>query len=312
MPAACIERGFYLNGRVLERAAAVIVHSPWCVEQVRSRFPHHVDKMSVVPPGATALDPSPEERRAIRARLGMPPDALVIASLGRIHPTKMNAETIAAFAPLAREIPGALLVFAGKEDDQGEARRTATELGLGHRVRFLGHHPADVAADLAAIADIGVCLRRPPTGGETSAALIGPPPPGRADDRLGRGPVLLLPRLGGPQASHGDRRAGRADPGGARARRGPAAARGPGPRGVALRPAEPHVVGRGRLVRGDHRAGRRGTDPAPGRRDHGDAGPAVCHLAGTAPGRIVRRAGRRAGSPGRPVHRTYPLPQLAR
>ena len=46
------------------------------------------------------------------------------------------------------------------------------ELGLQHRVRFLGHRQADVAADLAAIADIGVCLRRPPTGGETPAALM--------------------------------------------------------------------------------------------------------------------------------------------
>ena len=46
------------------------------------------------------------------------------------------------------------------------------ELGLRHRVRFLGHHQADVAADLAAIADIGVCLRRPPTGGETPVALL--------------------------------------------------------------------------------------------------------------------------------------------
>ena len=45
------------------------------------------------------------------------------------------------------------------------------ELGLQHRVRFLGHYPEDLA-DLAAIADIGVCLRRPPTNGETSAALM--------------------------------------------------------------------------------------------------------------------------------------------
>ena len=172
MPAACIERGIYLNGRILQRATAVVVHSPWCVGQVRSRFPNHVDKISVVASGATALDPSPQERSEIRARFGMPPDALIVASVGRIHPTKMNAETIAAFAPLAREIPGALLAFAGKEDDQGQARRKAMELGLRHRVRFLGHRQADVAADLAAIADIGVCLRRPPTGGETPAGLL--------------------------------------------------------------------------------------------------------------------------------------------
>ena len=172
MPAACVKRGNYLNGRILEQATAVVVHSPWCVEQVRSRFPDHVDKISVVASGATALDPSAEERKAIRARFGMPPEALIIASVGRMHPTRMNAETIAAFAPLARAIPEALLIFAGTEHDNGEARRKAMELGLQHRVRFLGHHPADVLADMAAIADIGVCLRRPPTNGETSAALM--------------------------------------------------------------------------------------------------------------------------------------------
>ncbi len=84
----------------------------------------------------------------------------------------MNAETIAAFAPLAGADPSALLIFVGHELDSGAARRTAAELGLGHRVRFLGCHPADVAADLAAIADIGVCLHRPRTGGESPAGLM--------------------------------------------------------------------------------------------------------------------------------------------
>ena len=172
MPEACTQQGYHLNGRIFEQATAVIVHSPWSAEQVRSRFPAHLGKTFVVAFGATALDPSPEQRRAIRARFEMPQEALIIASLGLLHASKMNAETIAAFAPLARAIPEALLIFVGNELDNGEARRKVMELGLQHRVRFLGHHPAEVLADLAAIADIGVCLRRPPTNGETSAALM--------------------------------------------------------------------------------------------------------------------------------------------
>ncbi len=172
MPGAYIQQGYYLNGRIFEQATAVIVHSPWCVEQVRSRFPAHLGKTSVVAFGATALDPSPDQRSAIRSRFEIPPKALIIASLGPLHSSKMNSETIAAFAPLARAIPEALLIFVGQEIDNGEARRKVMELDLQHRVRFLGHHPADVLADLAAIADIGVCLRRPPTNGETSAALM--------------------------------------------------------------------------------------------------------------------------------------------
>ncbi|HKM52065.1 MAG TPA: glycosyltransferase [Isosphaeraceae bacterium] len=171
MKGACIQQGYHLNGRIFEQAAAVIVHSPWCAEQVRSRFPAHLGKMTVVPFGATTLDPSPDQRKAIRARFEMPPEALIIASLGLLHTAKMNVETIAGFAPLARAIPEALLIFVGNEIDNGEARREVMELGLQRRVRFLGHYPDDLA-DLAAIADIGVCLRRPPTNGETSAALM--------------------------------------------------------------------------------------------------------------------------------------------
>ena len=171
IPLACIERGYHLNGRIFEQATSVIVHSPWCVEQVRNRCPAHLDKTAVVAFGATAVDPSPEQCRAIRARFEMPQDALIIASLGLVQPSKMNAETIAAFAPIFRAFPESLLIFVGAEVDSAEARRRVMELGLQHRVRFLGHYPGDLA-DLAAITDIGVCLRRPPTHGETSASLM--------------------------------------------------------------------------------------------------------------------------------------------
>jgi glycosyltransferase involved in cell wall biosynthesis len=171
MLAACIPRGYHVNGRIFESANAVIVHSPWCIEQVRNRFPKHLDKTFLVAFGATAVDPSLEQRRALRARLQLPSNALIVASLGLIHPAKMNADTITSFAPLAADIPEALLIFAGNELDFGEARRKVDELGLQRRVRFLGHYPGDLA-ELASVVDIGVCLRRPPTFGETSAALI--------------------------------------------------------------------------------------------------------------------------------------------
>ena len=157
---------------LVEQATAVIVHSPWCDEQARSRFPACLGKISVVAFGATALDPSPEERLAIRARFGLPQDALIIANLGQVHSANMNAETVAAFAPLARAIPEALLIFVGAENDNGDGRRAVLELGFQHRVRFLGRQPADVQADLAAITDIGVFMPRPSTYGGTSGALM--------------------------------------------------------------------------------------------------------------------------------------------
>ena len=100
----------------------------------------------------------------------------MLTSIGQIHSTKLNAESIVAFAELARRRPDALFLFVGDfvgdERDVGESRRTVERLGLARQVRFLGHYPADQMADFGAISDIGVCLRRPPTNGETSAALL--------------------------------------------------------------------------------------------------------------------------------------------
>ena len=99
----------------------------------------------------------------------------------------MNAETVAAFAPLARALPEALLIFVGNEMDSGEARRAVMELNLQQRARFLGDQPADVISELAAIADIGICLRRPPTNGETSGTLMA---------LLGRGVPTIVSDVG--------------------------------------------------------------------------------------------------------------------
>jgi glycosyltransferase involved in cell wall biosynthesis len=102
----------------------------------------------------------------------LPTDALIVASFGIIHPSKGNAEAVEAFAAMARAVPGSLLVFVGEEADDGLARRRAEALGLSGRVRFLGR--ADDARFLALVkaADVGVSLRRPPTNGETSGALL--------------------------------------------------------------------------------------------------------------------------------------------
>ena len=74
--------------------------------------------------------------------------------------------------PVARSDPSALFVFAGEEADGGVVRRHAEGLGLSNRVRFLGRQSLSDFNDLIAATDLGVNLRRPPTSGETSAALL--------------------------------------------------------------------------------------------------------------------------------------------
>ena len=169
---AYAKRGLILNKRVFESSRRVIVHSPWCVDQARRLYPDHAGKVALIPHGIAVATRTPEERAAIRARFGLPEDALIVASFGILTKDKMNLEAIAAFAAVADEVPGALFVLVGRDLEGGEARRMAIELGVEDRVRFLGHQPDDAFADLVAAADLGLSLRRPPTYGETSGALL--------------------------------------------------------------------------------------------------------------------------------------------
>jgi glycosyltransferase involved in cell wall biosynthesis len=115
---------------------------------------------------------TPEERAAIRDRFGLPRDALIVSSFGFIQPDKLVDEVLDAFRPVAEADGSAWFVCVGDECDGGAARRQVRALGLSDRVRFLGRRPAADYADLIAATDLGVNLRRPPTNGETSAALL--------------------------------------------------------------------------------------------------------------------------------------------
>lgn len=170
---ACVRRRLFLNRRVLEAAQAVIVHSPWCRERVQQRYPELVSKVHVVPMGATPRHLSPERRAATRARFGLPTDALILGSFGHLTRDKLNVEAIRAYAALAGELAGdARMIFVGKDWESGLARSEAFRLGVEQRIRFLGPQGDDDFADLIAAVDLGIALRRPPTFGETSAALL--------------------------------------------------------------------------------------------------------------------------------------------
>lgn len=170
--AACSRHDVFLNQSVFDHANRVIVHSPWCLDQARKIVPEHADRVEILSMGANARAVTSEERAAIRARFGLADDALIFASFGILHDLKMNLETITAFAPLASAIERSLLLFVGQDLTQGAAERRVEELGLTGRVGFLSHQKDTDFEDLIAATDVGVCLRRPPTNGETSAALL--------------------------------------------------------------------------------------------------------------------------------------------
>ena len=168
----CANKGWYLNRTIMKHSLGVIVHSPWCEEQIQKTSPGDASKVSVIPHGIHARAVSQESRDQVRARFGIPSDALVFASFGFVHPEKMNPQALDAFAELATTHEKAVFLFVGEDADGGAVRRHADQLQLKNRVRFLGRQPAGCFSDLITITDIGLNLRMPPTNGETSGALL--------------------------------------------------------------------------------------------------------------------------------------------
>jgi glycosyltransferase involved in cell wall biosynthesis len=122
-----------------------------------------------------------EQRRATRVEHGIPDDALVVIQIGSINHHKANVEAIQASAQAGLE--NAVFVFAGLEFDRGAARREAERCGLN--ALFLG--PVRDINEVCSMADIGISLRRPPSNGETSAALF---------DLLGAGVPTIVSDVG--------------------------------------------------------------------------------------------------------------------
>jgi len=93
----------------------------------------------VVPPGVdhtrfTPLDAT--ERRAARARFGLPDDALVVAAVSRLVPRKGFDTLIRAAARLGSTHPDLLVAITGGGRDRGRLERLARSTGAP--IRFLG------------------------------------------------------------------------------------------------------------------------------------------------------------------------------
>jgi glycosyltransferase involved in cell wall biosynthesis len=101
-----------------------------------AHIPHGVDTVRFHPP-------STEERRAARARFGVPAEACVIAYTGRLLRGKGLEDLLAAFARVAADVPSAHLFVVGSGAGQAlsveeDLRATVAREGLAPRVTFTG------------------------------------------------------------------------------------------------------------------------------------------------------------------------------
>ena len=93
--------------------------------------------------------PRPEERLRARDVLGIPHDAYVIGTVGRLDPVKNLPALIDAHAAVRRHAPDARLIIVGSGPTQPELERRAAEQGIAGSVYFTGYR-SDVRAVMAA------------------------------------------------------------------------------------------------------------------------------------------------------------------
>jgi teichuronic acid biosynthesis glycosyltransferase TuaC len=94
----------------------------------------------------------PLNQASCRAKLGLPLDKPVLATVGALIPRKGQRFAIEALAQLA----DAVLVVAGAGSDEAELRALAAALGLSDRVRFLGAVPHGDLPVVLSAADVFV------------------------------------------------------------------------------------------------------------------------------------------------------------
>jgi glycosyltransferase involved in cell wall biosynthesis len=100
------------------------------------------------------------ERQALRDGLGLEPDAVLLVCLGRLHRNKGFDVMLEALASLPERVQGRPLrtLFVGDGPERYALVRQCEDLGLGHRVRWVGW--SDAPEPFLQLADLFVCPSR--------------------------------------------------------------------------------------------------------------------------------------------------------
>jgi glycosyltransferase involved in cell wall biosynthesis len=80
-------------------------------------------------------------RPEARAELGIPPDALVVGTVGGITPKKGHVFLVEAAALVRQQLPDIRYVFVGLRIETAAIEARAEQLGLGDAITFAGYRP---------------------------------------------------------------------------------------------------------------------------------------------------------------------------
>jgi glycosyltransferase involved in cell wall biosynthesis len=152
---------------VLDAAEGVIAHSRYVLERVAALRP---GLPAALAPMGVPLPPAIPREQA-RARLGMPQDALILASFGHINPYKRVEAVLRAVRTLRASRPDLRYLLVGSISPSYDVRAAIGRAGLEDSVTVTGYVERRAFEDYVAATDICLNLRHP-TAGETSASLL--------------------------------------------------------------------------------------------------------------------------------------------
>jgi glycosyltransferase involved in cell wall biosynthesis len=152
-------RGSVVNRLIHDRTAFVHVTCRAIWENYRAAG-LDLERVLLVPDGVDLERFHPRVRgEALRREVGLPPEAVVVASIGRLEPVKGHEHLLAALASLAVDLPRLHVLVAGDGSLRNGLEAQARRDGLGRRVHFLGVRsdiPTVLAAsDIFALASVG-------------------------------------------------------------------------------------------------------------------------------------------------------------
>jgi glycosyltransferase involved in cell wall biosynthesis len=130
------------------------------------------EKVAVVPNGINPEAFHPVERGQARARLGLPADAHIVLSVGRLHQSKGYPVLVEAVGRLAEKFPGLQTYIVGSPDHEADARPAIREAAERHniaeRIHLAGAQDPALLKYWYSAADV-FCL---PTSREGSANVL--------------------------------------------------------------------------------------------------------------------------------------------
>lgn len=127
----------WLDRRTARLAKAVIFNDREAVPMAIRHEGVHPDQVVYIPNGV-AITSARRPFAEVRRELNTPPEATVIATIARLHPSKGQQYLLRAFRLVRDRHPGAVLWLVGDGECRAALEREAAELGIAASVRFAG------------------------------------------------------------------------------------------------------------------------------------------------------------------------------